>query len=56
MISFAVTQAQLGDSLISQIEELREEFGSAADRQIEDLRARYGLDQPLYQQYLKWLA
>ena len=56
MISFAVTQAQLGDSLTSQIEELREEFGSAADRQIEDLRDRYGLDQPIYQQYLKWLG
>ena len=56
MISFAVTQAQLGDSLTSQIEQLREEFGSAADRQIEDLRDSYGLDQPIYQRYLKWLG
>ncbi len=54
MILFAVIQAQLVDSLTSQIEELREEYGSAADRQIKDLRDRYGLDQPLYRRYLEW--
>ncbi len=56
MISFAVTQVQIGNSLTVQIEELREEFGSAADRQIKDLRDCYGLDQPIYQRYLEWLG
>ncbi|MFW6036115.1 MAG: ABC transporter permease [Halothermotrichaceae bacterium] len=56
IIAFAVIQAPPGDFLTSQIEQLRQQYGSAADRQIEAMRKRYGLGQPMYTQYFKWVT
>ncbi len=55
LISFAVIQAPPGDFLTSQMSQLIEQYGSQADRQIEALRRRYGLGQPIYEQYLMWI-
>ena len=54
--SFIVMQAPPGDFLTSYIAKLSS-TGEAIDRStIEALRARYGLDQPLYIQYWKWIS
>ncbi len=55
VISFAVINAPPGDILTSQIEELEQKFGAAAEQQVEALRTRYGLDQPLYKRYFTWV-
>ena len=54
--SFIVMQAPPGDFLTSYVAKLSS-TGEAIDRStIEALRARYGLDQPLYVQYWKWIS
>ncbi len=54
--SFIVMQAPPGDFLTSYIAKLSS-AGEAIDRStVEALRARYGLDQPLYVQYWKWIS
>ncbi len=55
IISFVVIQAPPGDYLTSQLERLERQYGSAAEQQIAALRKRYGLEQPVYLQYLKWM-
>ena len=56
IIAFVLIQAPPGDFLTSYIAELAAS-GSSMDRaQIESLRELYGLDQPMYIQYLKWLS
>ncbi len=58
MVSFAVIQAPPGDMLTSRLAELAEqgELGSeSAMAQIEILRERYGLNDPLYLQYFRWI-
>lgn len=55
VISFALINAPPGDILTSQIDELEQQFGSAAERQIANLRERYGLDQPVYMRYIPWM-
>jgi peptide/nickel transport system permease protein len=59
MVSFAVIQAPPGDMLTSRLAELAEqgELGSeSAMAQIEALRERYGLNDPIYQQYFRWIS
>ena len=56
VVSFAVIQAPPGDYLTSQIQQLREQFGEAAEREIQTLRTRYGLDRPMYYQYYQWVT
>ena len=55
IISFTIIQLPAGDYLTSLIAEL-EGSGDLVDMQvIESLTQRYGLDRPMYQQYLKWI-
>jgi len=55
IISFAIIQAPPGDFVTAYIAEL-EAMGEVVDNtQAEALRVRYGLDQPVYVQYLKWM-
>ena len=55
-IVFVVIQLPPGDYLTTLIEELRE-LGEPADlKQIEALRAEYGLDRPFLIQYVEWVA
>ncbi len=59
MVSFVVIQAPPGDMLTSRLAELAEqgELGSeSAVAQIEALRERYGLNDPLYIQYFRWIG
>lgn len=59
IVSFVVIQAPPGDMLTSRLAELAEqgELGSeSAVAQIEALRERYGLNDPLYVQYFRWIG
>ncbi len=55
VISFAIIQLPPGDFLTAYIERM-EESGLTRDQAvIESLKKRYGLDQPIYVQYAKWV-
>ena len=59
IVSFVVIQAPPGDMLTSKMAKLEEqgELGSeSALAQIEALRERYGLNDPIYVQYLRWIG
>ena len=55
MISFLIIKAPPGNFLTSIMQELRSQYGTEAQRRIVQLTQRYGLDQPGYKQYLKWM-
>jgi peptide/nickel transport system permease protein len=56
IIAFVLIQAPPGDFITSYIAELSAS-GSSVDRaQIDALRELYGLDQPVYIQYFKWMG
>jgi len=56
IITFIVIQLPPGDFLTSQLQQLEEQYGDSVERQINILRRQYGLDQPLYVQYFKWVG
>jgi peptide/nickel transport system permease protein len=56
IISFVLIQAPPGDFLTSYIAELAQGGTTIDQGQIEALRRQYGLDQPIYQQYLLWVG
>ena len=56
IIAFILIQAPPGDFLTSYIAELATPGSSIERAQIDALRALYGLDQPLYIQYFKWIG
>jgi len=56
VIAFALIQAPPGDFITSYIAELAASGSTMEKAQIEALRAQYGLDQPMYIQYLKWVG
>jgi peptide/nickel transport system permease protein len=56
IIGFIIIQAPPGDFVTSYVEGLQAQ-GDVIDPQlIESLRTRYGLDQPLYAQYWRWIS
>jgi peptide/nickel transport system permease protein len=55
IFAFVIIQAPPGDYITTYIADLAAS-GSAIDQaQVDAMRARYGLDQPMYIQYLKWM-
>jgi len=56
IVSFIVIQLPPGDFLTSQLQQLEEQYGESVQSHIDVLRSRYGLDQPLYVQYFKWIS
>ncbi len=56
VISFALVQAPPGDFLTTYIATLASSGSSLDQSQIEGLKQIYGLDQPLYVQYFKWVG
>ncbi len=55
VISFIIIQLPPGDYLDQKIAELEQRYGSSSSMaQADQLRKRYGLDQPVHKQYLKW--
>ncbi len=55
MVSFAVIQLPPGDFLTSYIVQLQASGQPADEAEVAALRARYGLDRPMWQRYLKWV-
>ncbi len=55
MVSFAVIQLPPGDFLTSYIVQLQASGQPADEAEVAALRARYGLDRPMWQRYLKWI-
>ena len=56
LIAFAVIQLPPGDFLTSYAAQLRAQGDSFDEAQINALRERYGLGQPFYVQYSKWIT
>ena len=56
IISFAIIQLPPGDYLTSYIAALAESGETVDEEQIEALRMRYALEQPVYVQYFRWIA
>lgn len=53
---FAIIQAPPGDYLETYMAELQSQGEAVDPEKIEFLRKTYGLDQPVYMQYLKWVG
>ena len=56
MVSFIIIQLPPGDFLSSYVAQLRMEGDEIDEEEIEALRVRYGLGQPIYVQYAKWIT
>jgi peptide/nickel transport system permease protein len=56
MLVFIIIQLPPGDYLTSYIAELRSQGESVDEQKIAFLREQYGLDRPVYEQYLVWLG
>ncbi len=56
IIAFLIIQAPPGDFVTSYVAELAASGSSMDQLQIDALRELYGLDRPLYVQYLKWFT
>ncbi|MCU0520103.1 MAG: ABC transporter permease [Anaerolineae bacterium] len=56
MISFAIIQLPPGDYLTSYVAGLRQMGDNVDEDEIAALRERYGLGQPIYVQYYKWVS
>lgn len=55
-MSFIIIQLPPGDFLTSYIANLAAQGDSIGDEQVQIIREQYGLDQPLYVQYAKWMG
>ncbi|HUU23157.1 MAG TPA: ABC transporter permease [Phycisphaerae bacterium] len=57
IISFVIIQLPEGDYLDREIQRLQEQYGSDAGAavRVEQLRERYGLNQPMHVRYAKWI-
>lgn len=55
ILSFAIIQLPPGDFLTSYVSQLRQQGDIVDQAQIDALRERYGLGQPIYVQYGKWI-
>ncbi len=57
MIGFVIIQLPEGDFLDRKIAQLQQEFGDSSSlARVDELRTRYGLDQPMWKRYLKWAS
>jgi len=55
LIAFAVIELPPGDFLTSYIVQLESQGAQVTEEQVASLKKRYGLGQPIYQRYLKWI-
>ena len=55
ILAFVIIQLPPGDFLTSYVAQLRQEGDEVDEAELESLRQRYGLGQPAYVQYLKWI-
>jgi peptide/nickel transport system permease protein len=56
IVSFIIIQLPPGDWVTSYAAQLRAQGTSASIEALETLRTHYGLDKPVYVQYLKWVS
>jgi len=56
IFAFIIIQAPPGDFISSYIADLTASGSSVDQAQVDALRERYGLDQPMYIQYFKWTS
>ncbi len=56
VLSFAIIQLPPGDFLTSYAAQLRQEGDLVDEAELDALRQRYGLGQPVYVQYWKWVS
>ncbi|MEZ4620804.1 MAG: ABC transporter permease [Caldilineaceae bacterium] len=56
ILSFVIIQAPPGDFLTSYAAQLRAQGDTVDSAQLEALRQRYGLGEPVYVQYAKWIT
>lgn len=56
VISFVIIQLPPGDYLTNYIAQLQDEGNVVDANMLDRLKKRYGLDQPLYIQYFKWIS
>ena len=56
MISFAIIEAPPGDFMDAYVDQLIRQQEAVDPAQIAALRLRYGLDEPVYVRYLRWLG
>ncbi|HON72218.1 MAG TPA: ABC transporter permease [bacterium] len=56
IVGFVVIQLPPGDFLTVRIQELRNRGDLSAEIYAEQLRARYGLDKPIWMQYIIWIT
>ena len=55
VLSFAIIQLPPGDYVTSYIAQMASMGSVVIDEEAENLRIQYGLGQPMYVQYLKWM-
>ena len=55
VVAFAIIQAPPGDFLSDYIARLESQGTIVGQSELDSLKARYGLDRPVYVQYLKWV-
>src|SRR5256885_10276475 len=55
VVSFAIIQLPPGDYVTSYIAQLMSTGTLVTQEEAANLRAQYGLDQPIYVQYAKWM-
>ena len=56
ILSFVIIQLPPGDFLTSYVAQLRAEGDEVDEAELESLRQRYGVGQPVYVQYFKWIS
>lgn len=56
IVSFSIIQLPPGDYLTSYVAQLAETGEAVDEAVIESLRTRYGLNEPFYVQYFKWIS
>jgi peptide/nickel transport system permease protein len=56
LLSFTIIQLPPGDFLTSYAAQLRQEGEYVEEEELEALARRYGLGQPVYEQYTKWIG
>lgn len=56
IVTFIIIQLPPGDFLSNQIDELKSQGDNAAIERIQFLRAQYGLDRPMIEQYASWVG
>jgi peptide/nickel transport system permease protein len=56
IVSFAIIQLPPGDFLDSMLAEMEAQGGRMDEEQVAAIRARYGLDQPVWVQYFDWIG